>query len=77
MFTKSVNYEIFNYHCNQGGMLIVHVEIDGIGNSIMNIYASNNSKDRIKVFVDVKCLIDTHALFLTRLFRGGQAMDIF
>ena len=73
MFRKNLNYKIiYHYHCDQGRLLIVNVEIDGIGYSIVNIHAPNVAKDRINFFVDVKCLIGMHALFPTRLLMGGD-----
>ena len=46
MFRKDLNFKIINhYHYDKGRLLIVNVEIDGNGYSIVNIYAPNIAKD--------------------------------
>ena len=73
LFSKSLNYKLVSHYCcNQGRILIVNVEIDGIGYSIVNIYAPNNAQERIRFFTHVKSLIHSHVLFPTKLLLGGD-----
>ena len=77
LFSKSLNYKLVShYYCNQGRILIVNVEIDGIGYSIVNIYAPNNAQERIRFFTHVKPLIHSHALFPTKRLLGGDFNSI-
>ena len=46
LFSKCLDYKLVShYHCNQGRILIVSVEVAGIGYRIVNIYASNNPRE--------------------------------
>ena len=66
LFSKCLDYKLVShYQCNQGRILIVNVEVAGIGYGIANIYAPNNTQERIKCFTNVKSLIGSHALLHT------------
>ena len=73
LFSKCLDYKLVShYQCNQGRILIVNVEVAGIGYTIVNIYAPNNPQERIKFFTNVKSLIGSHALFPAKLLLGGD-----
>ena len=73
LFSKCLNCKLVShYHCNQGHISIVNVEVAGIGYSIVNIYTPNNPQERIKFFTNVKSLIGLHALFPAKLLLGGD-----
>ena len=77
MFNKNLTYKIIDYyHDNLGRFIIVNIEIDGIGFTIVNAYAPNNPQERIKFFAVLKSHIDSHALFPTRLLFGGDCNSV-
>ena len=77
MFNKNLKYKIIDYyHDNLGRFIIVNIEIDGIGFTIVNVYAPNNPQERSKFFAELKSHIDSHALFPTRLLFGGDCNSV-
>jgi len=78
MLRKGLKCKIIDHHnCNEGRFIMVNMEVDGIGLSIANVYAPNNTRERIEYFSNVSDLIHTHALFNNILIGGGTLIVLF
>ena len=72
MFKKDLNFKLISQHnCYQGRLLVLNIELNGVGYSIANIYAPNNVQERIAFYTHVRAQIDVNVLY-NNLLLGGD-----
>ena len=73
LFRKNLNYELIDVHeiC-KGRALLVNISIAGNTFTLVNVYAPNEVRERIKFFNDVNDAIQSYAVNKQSILIGGD-----
>ena len=73
LFRKHLQYRILSKHCdNDGQLLLVNIELNGIKYSICNVYCPNNVSNRMEFLSNIVTFVETNALSKYNLYVGGD-----
>ena len=73
LFAKDFTYSITSKFCdNEGRMLLVNLEVNGVDYSICNIYSPNDMSERIKFLQNMKLFVQNHAVAKNNIYIGGD-----
>ena len=73
LFTKDFTYHLTSKFCdNEGRMLLVNLEVNGVDYSVCNIYCPNDMSERIKFLQNMKLFVQNHAVAKNNIYIGGD-----
>ena len=73
LIAKGLPYNVISTHCdNDGRMILINLELNGVEYSICNVYCPNDLSDRLKFLGALKLFVNAHAVSNKHILVGGD-----
>ena len=73
LIAKGLPYNVISTHCdNDGRMILINLELNGVEYSICNVYCPNDLSDRLKFLGALKLFVNAHAVSKKHILVGGD-----
>ena len=73
LIAKGLPYNVISTHCdNDGRMILINLELNGVEYSVCNVYCPNDLSDRLKFLGVLKLFANAHAVSKKHILVGGD-----